>query len=79
MVFTNILHLHTVNVWFTCMQTCQCYIQCVFTVLNFICTCTYSWLVKSPQNVVRLQCSMFGYEHIYMGVARKFNMKVLYL
>ena len=27
-------------------------------------------------NVVHLQCGMFGYEHIFMGVAKKFNTKI---
>ena len=35
-----------------------------------------SWLSQSPKNVVHLQCSMFGYEHVLMGVAKKFNTKV---
>jgi len=34
------------------------------------------WLSENPRNVVHLQCAMFGYEHILMGVAKKFNTKV---
>ena len=35
-----------------------------------------SWLAKSPKNVVILQCAMFGYEHLYMGVLKRFKTKV---
>ena len=35
-----------------------------------------SWLKENPCNVVHLQCGMFGYEHIFMALAKKFNTKV---
>ena len=35
-----------------------------------------SWLSQSPNNVVHLQCAMFGFEHIYMAVHKKFRTKV---
>lgn len=35
-----------------------------------------SWLAKDPYNVLYLQCNMFGYEHIFMAMAKKFNTKI---
>ena len=34
------------------------------------------WLAKDPTNVVHLQCAFFGYEHIFMGIHKKFKTKV---
>jgi hypothetical protein len=34
------------------------------------------WLAKDPTNVVHLQCACFGYEHIFMGIHKKFKTKI---
>jgi DNA cross-link repair 1C protein len=34
------------------------------------------WLSESDRHVVQLDCSCFGFEHIFLGVYQKFNMKV---
>ncbi len=34
------------------------------------------WLANDGQNVIRLHCGTFGYEHILLGVARKFKSKI---
>jgi len=43
-----------------------------------VCVCddVARWLARDRRNVVRLHCGTFGYEHILMGVARKFKCKV---
>lgn len=43
---------------------------------QLVLTCAADWLARSPQNAVLLQCFMFGYEHILMGISQKLGTKV---